>query len=865
MKFFKIALAVLLAITMAGSIACAPVVNKDGNNSENQKVEHTLTLHLNGGTIAGETSTDVVTRKFEEGKTYELPKPTKSENVFRGWYENAGFTGYSYDEISSSQTKSDKEFWAKWEETSTTNPPSGGEEQNPPSGGGEQNPPSGGGEQTQTYNITYVLNEGTLPAGYPTKYTKGVELTLPIPTKTNFDFGGWFEQSNFSGSAVVTIPATATGDKTYYAKWDFVQSGEPTQTTYDIDYVLNGGTLPAGYPTKYTKGVGLTLPIPTKPDSDFGGWFEQSNFSGSAVVKIPATATGDKTYYAKWNAVAVNDLTIKQFGGYEEGAYVLLDPVSGVADNGYKVEYRTSGGAAAWTAIDSQLIRKNKLGEIRADIVGIKAGSYDIKVTAGSKSATETNVAVTAYDRSGYAHFKASAGVGGYNADGTPKSNAVIIYVTDATKNTVTAKIGSKTYTGLVSILQNAKSDSTPVIVRILDTITTKTWKKGIDYKEKYKPGDNNKYNLTADQIVDKNGKQIPTSSSKLNQSDITTKGYNDLQDEYTLLEGLTSRMSLSGNEWDSYWNMCDIDGAKSVTVEGIGTEAGLFQWGFTWKNSNSIEVRNLTFDDYTEDACSFEGSSDKNSADEFDSKRIWLHHNTFLEGMNYWDVSAEQDKHDGDGSTDFKRCSYVTVSYNHYYNNHKTGLVGGNDSNKTANITFHHNYYDLAWSRLPLGRQANMHMYNNYYKAGGQTSYFISVRATAFVFVENCYFDTTAHGANIIDTYKETEFSSSKKLGYAKLYNCMWNGSALTASNFKITQQWAVTAGFIKVVSGRTEALNAVTYNNINNGNCQFGQNFDTDTSKFYYDGAKSNVTEMLAPAQVKDKIPQIAGVHKN
>jgi uncharacterized repeat protein (TIGR02543 family) len=32
----------------------------------------------------------------------------------------------------------------------------------------------------------------------------------------------------------------------------------------------------------------------------FAGWYETSNFAGSAVTQIPATATGPKTYYAKW-------------------------------------------------------------------------------------------------------------------------------------------------------------------------------------------------------------------------------------------------------------------------------------------------------------------------------------------------------------------------------------------------------------------------------------------------------------------------------------------------------------------------------------------------------------------------------------
>ena len=85
--------------------------------------------------------------------------------------------------------------------------------------------------------------------------------------------------------------------------------------------------------------------------------------------------------------------------------------------------------------------------------------------------------------------------------------------------------------------------------------------------------------------------------------------------------------------EFDSCWNNCPIGTgstsgkfAQNVTLEGIGTSAGLFQWGITWKYAESIEVRNLTFDDYNEDACSFEGNTNSTTFDGFDSNRIWLH-----------------------------------------------------------------------------------------------------------------------------------------------------------------------------------------------------------------------------------------------
>ena len=52
-------------------------------------------------------------------------------------------------------------------------------------------------------------------------------------------------------------------------------------------------------------------------------------------------------------------------------------------------------------------------------------------------------VEVTEHDRSGYAHFNNESGVGAYNNDGTLKSNAVVVYITEEKRlysETVTGK-----------------------------------------------------------------------------------------------------------------------------------------------------------------------------------------------------------------------------------------------------------------------------------------------------------------------------------------------------------------------------------------------------------------------------------------
>ena len=530
-------------------------------------------------------------------------------------------------------------------------------------------------------------------------------------------------------------------------------------------------------------------------------------------------------------------LTYKH-AGYESAAFEWDDTNA----NGAKVEYRPHSGPTEYKAIDGDLLRQKDKNTARADVLGLLGNTlYDFKVTTSSgKNEVVESVKINAYDRAGsYAHFNYTSGVGAYKDDGTPKSNAVIVYVTEATKNSVKATIGGKTYTGIVSILQNAGT-STPLIVRIIGTVGAATWKKGGVTYTKTSSNTDSEGNLLPSAIVDKNGNAF----EKREYSQAELKGtHNDLDTSvYSELNGLTSKMKWdsSKQEFDSCWNDCSISAVKNVTVEGVGEDAMIFQWGFTFKNSSSIEVRNLTFDDYTEDACSFEASeTDAKTLADFKSGNIWVHNNTFEEGNNYWDVCKEQDKHDGDGSTDFKGLKNITISYNVYNGTHKTGLIGGGNGHATANVTFHHNWYIGCKARLPLGRQANMHMYNNYYNATTDTA--ISLRAGAYALIENCYFDTKS-GAKSIDLQKD----STNGNGAAKLVNCvMKSGNINNAS------------GSAYYYNG-SDRLKTVTNDN------KFSKTFDTDSSLFYYADGKSQVGTMLSASDVPDYVKLNSGVAK-
>lgn len=75
-------------------------------------------------------------------------------------------------------------------------------------------------EEEEVYTITYSLNGGTNNANNPATYTaSSLPIILQDPTRDNYIFSGWYETSDFSGTAVTTI-ANRAENVTLYAKWE---------------------------------------------------------------------------------------------------------------------------------------------------------------------------------------------------------------------------------------------------------------------------------------------------------------------------------------------------------------------------------------------------------------------------------------------------------------------------------------------------------------------------------------------------------------------------------------------------------------------------------------------------------------------
>ncbi|MGN0227865.1 MAG: InlB B-repeat-containing protein [Paludibacteraceae bacterium] len=170
---------------------------------------------------------------------------------------------------------------------------------------------------TMTGNITlyaiwepakYTLTNAVSPAEYGTVDVASVDNITPGTVTTSSA-----NTYTVNGTTVTATPAATTAEYTYaFDSWsglpatvtaDAIVTANFTRTprSYTVTLNTNGGTINAGNVTGYTFGTGATLPTDvTKAGADFGGWYDNSGLSGSAVTEISASETGDKEYWAKW-------------------------------------------------------------------------------------------------------------------------------------------------------------------------------------------------------------------------------------------------------------------------------------------------------------------------------------------------------------------------------------------------------------------------------------------------------------------------------------------------------------------------------------------------------------------------------------
>ncbi|MBD5451345.1 MAG: hypothetical protein HDR25_01760 [Lachnospiraceae bacterium] len=394
---------------------------------------------------------------------------------------------------------------------------------------------------------------------------------------------------------------------------------------------------------------------------------EADGFSFSADSFSPYTVIINPASQAK------EEIIITKSGGYEEGAYAEWEAVEGA--DGYMAYVAKAGGD--FTRIDDELIREYK-DYWRVDTVGLAKGTYYIKINAvvlgkNNNQTTATVIGtgmtralnVVSHDRSGYAWVNGSAS-GAYNEDGTLKSNANVIYVTEETKDKVELEVTgaeSNPCVGLQNILNGYKKlgETKPLNVRIIGNVTD---------------------------------------LEVLEDGDIVISG-----------SGAAKRLS------------------SGLTIEGIGEDAVVNGWGIRVKNASNVEIRNLGF-------MNCDSEEIDNVGLQQDNDHVWVHHCD----MFYGGAGGDSDQAKGDGALDVKKSTYVTFSYNHFWDSGKCNLAGLNQETTDMCLTYHHNWYDHSDSRHPRIRFFTTHVYNNYYD--GNAKYGVgAAKGGPSVFVENNYF----------------------------------------------------------------------------------------------------------------------------
>ena len=101
--------------------------------------------------------------------------------------------------------------------------------------------------EAHTYTITYNLDGGTYDDALETYTVATDTITLGTPTKTAYNFAGWYDNPEFNGNPVTQIAKGSTGNKALWAKWEFeCQSGKWLHIGNGDDKICMYAEKPAG-------------------------------------------------------------------------------------------------------------------------------------------------------------------------------------------------------------------------------------------------------------------------------------------------------------------------------------------------------------------------------------------------------------------------------------------------------------------------------------------------------------------------------------------------------------------------------------------------------------------------------------------
>ena len=209
-----------------------------------------------------------------DSKYGELPTPSRTGHSFKGWYtEENGGTKVDKDTIV--KTAGNHTLYAKW--------------------------------GVDSYTVTFNANGGTVsPAKKNVTYNETYG-DLPTPSRTGYDFTGWYTNKNGGDLITSGTQVTITANQTLYARW--------SAKSFTVTLDKNGGDTeadPSSVSVTYDKTY-ADLPsagngAPEKRGHSFTGWFTAAE-GGTRVNKTDTVKiTKNTRLYAHWSA---NSYTLK--------------------------------------------------------------------------------------------------------------------------------------------------------------------------------------------------------------------------------------------------------------------------------------------------------------------------------------------------------------------------------------------------------------------------------------------------------------------------------------------------------------------------------------------------------------------------
>lgn len=458
---------------------------------------------------------------------------------------------------------------------------------------------------------------------------------------------------------------------------------------------------------------------------------------------------------------------ITEAKGWFESVYAKFELV----DNASYKAYIKGGQYSDYTAVSDSLIR-NYGTYGRVDVVGLKAGSYTLKIAPvisgkEGKASEVSGLAVVNYDRNGFAHWnwknQGHDGIGAYKDDGTLKEGTRVVYVTADNAKTVSlaVKTNSKgtetTFTGIQQIVYGYQKgyENRPLDIRIIGKLSK-----------------------------------------------------NDCDELLSGAEGLQIKGA------DAYQPM-------NITIEGIGDDATIWGFGFLLRSVAGVELRNFGIMCFEDDGVSIDT----------DNSNLWIHNLDIF----YGSTGGDADQAKGDGSFDLKGDSkYITCSYNRFWDSGKCSLCGMKSETGPNWITYHHNWFDHADSRMPRIRTMSVHVYNNYYDNVAKYGTGAAYRSNAFV--EANYFLKTKHpmlismqGSDIANDPEGT--FSGEDGGMIKAYNNYIDKSIANFRYAAYSEENKVEFDAYEVANRNDQVPATVT---AKQGGRKY-DNWDTDSSLMY------------------------------